>query len=83
MSLLTIKHVEKSGYESIQQAHSVSFTPAKLAHPDKVDPKDELIAFGCTGKGGAVDSDGVCRYGDGTVYVMNDAGSTVGKYHLN
>jgi hypothetical protein len=33
--------------------------------------------------GGAVDEHGVCRYGAGHVYVMNDAGSTVGKYSLS
>lgn len=83
MSLLTIKHVEKCGHESIQQARNVSFTPKALAHPDTMNPHDELIAFGCTGIGGPVDDHGVCRYGDGKVYVMNDAGATVGNYDLN
>ena len=83
MSLLTIKHVEKNGHESVQQCHSVSFTPKEAAHPDTNEPRDELVAFGCTGIGGAVDEHGVCHYGSGTVYVMNDAGATVGKYILN
>lgn len=74
MSMLTIKHVEKSGHESIQQAHNVSFDPGDQAQ------ETTLFAYGCTAKGGAVDDDGVCRYGTGVVYVMNDAGATVGKY---
>jgi hypothetical protein len=83
MSLLTIKHIEKSGHQSLQQAHCVSFTPRGAAHPDDKNPRDEFIAFGCTATGGAVDEHGVCRYGAGTVYVMNDAGATVAKYHLD
>ena len=80
MSLLTIKHVEKDGHESIQQAHSVSFVPHDEESKVK---KSRLDAFGCTGQGGAVDDDGCCSYSSGIVYVMNDAGSTVGKYDLN
>lgn len=76
MSLLTIKHVEKSGHESIQQAHNVCFNPGD----GKVITSVE--AFGCTGRGGAVDADGHCSYVDGKVYVMNDAGATVGNYDL-
>lgn len=83
MSMLTIRHVEKSGHESIQQANNVSFTPKKASHPEDRDPRDELIAFGCTGIGGAVDEFGVCRYGSGKVYVMNDAGATVGNYSFD
>lgn len=77
MSLLTLKHVEKDGHEGLQQAHSVSFNPG-----DK-DKETSLEAFGCTGIGGAVDQDGYCKYASGTVYVMNDAGSTVGVYRLD
>lgn len=81
--MLTLKHIETSGHESIQQARSVDFTPARASHPDDTSPHDQLIAFGCTAIGGAVDADGVCRYGDGIVYVMNDHGSTVAQYYLN
>lgn len=81
MSLLTIKHIERNGYESMQQAHSVSFHPNGVESDDEKKPA--LIAYGCTAKDGAVDEHGVCRYGNGTVYVMNDAGSTVGRYSLS
>lgn len=83
MSLLTIKHVEKDGHESIQQAHSVSFYPARETEGGKPNDEAHLEVFGCTEIGGAVDEHGHCRYGSGVVYVMNDAGSTVGKYELN
>lgn len=72
MSLLTLKHIDIDGYEHIQMAHSVAYLP----------DKEELDAFGCTQIGGAVDQHGYCRYGTGTVYVMNDSGSTVGRYYL-
>lgn len=82
MSLLTIKHVEKSGHESIQQAHSISYHPKGV---DGREPKDKpcLEAFGCTGIGGPVDEHGWCCYANGIVYIMNDSGSTVGKYDLD
>lgn len=83
MSLLTVKHIEASGYENIQQAHSVSFYPKKVSMEGTENPRDEFIAFGCTAVGGATDEHGVCRYGSGRVYVMNDAGSTIAKYDLN
>lgn len=76
MSMLTIKHVENGGREGIQQAHAVAFRPAKDDAPAI------LEAWGCTAIGGAVDEDGYCKYGDGRVYVMNDAGATVGNYNL-
>lgn len=79
MSMLTIKHVEKSGFESIQMAHSVWTEDDQNA-----DAKRQiLVASGCTALGGATGADGICRYGSGTVYVMNDAGATVGKYHFD
>jgi hypothetical protein len=80
MSLLTIKHVGRSGREGIQQAHSVSFRPFK--REEGADIPAILEAWGCTGIGGPVDANGYCKYGDGHVYVMNDAGSTVGSYAL-
>jgi hypothetical protein len=81
LSLLTIKHIETGGYESMQQAHSVSFHPNGIDGDEVKTPT--LIAYGCTAKGGATDEHGVCRYGTGDVFVMNDAGSTVGKYRLS
>lgn len=82
MSMLTIKHVEASGYESIRQAHSVSYKPKGYAPGgDTPTGNAKLEVFGCTGDGGPV-SDGWCCYADGKVYVMNDAGSTVGVYDL-
>lgn len=77
MSMLTIKHVEKNGREYLQQAHEISF------HPGGTNEETRVEAFGCTGIGGAVDADGHCKYADGIVYVMNDAGATVAKYVLD
>lgn len=81
MSMLTIKHVEDGGHESIRMAHTVSFNP-KGKEVDNGASTPTLEAYGCTGDGGAV-VDGYCCYGSGKVYVMNDAGSTVGNYDLN
>ena len=80
MSMLTIKHIEKGGHESIRMAHSVSFKPDGIEGVNAGRPV--LEAFGCTGDGGPV-SNGWCCYGDGKVFVMNDAGSTVGNYDLD
>lgn len=77
MSMLTIKHVEACGRESVLQAHSISFVPKGA------DDKGQRVeAFGCTGDGGPV-TGGWCSYGNGKVYVMNDAGATVGNYDLD
>jgi hypothetical protein len=78
--MLTIKHIEKSGHESIQMARSVSYNPNGMEGHEPRTPT--LEAHGCTGDGGAV-SNGWCCYGDGKVYVMNDAGRTVGNYDLD
>lgn len=78
MSLLTLKHVENCGHESIQLAHSVSFTPQTMKNADRGVTASKLDAFGCT-MGGA---GGHCCYSSGIVYVMNANGSTVAKYVL-
>lgn len=78
--MLTLKHVEKSGHESIRMAQNVSYKPDGM---EGVEPRKPVLeAFGCTGDGGPV-SNGWCCFGDGIVYVMNDHGSTVAKYDLN
>ena len=77
--MLTVKHIEKNGYESMTPAATVTFTSASIAHPGDPNAKDEVIAFGVP----MPVSDGCNRYGSGTVYVMNDHGSTVAKYHLD
>jgi hypothetical protein len=77
--MLTVKHVERSGHEGITSAASVHFTPAKLAHPDDASARDGVIAFGVP----MPVSDDCNRYAGGTVYVMNERGSTVAKYELD
>jgi hypothetical protein len=77
--MLTVKHIEKNGYESLTPAKVVTFTPAKSAHPDANNPHDEVIAFGVP----MPVSDGCNRYGNGMIYVMNEAGSTVARYNLD
>lgn len=72
--MLTVKHIEPSGHESIHPAVRVSFQP-RAQLEDKswaaqcvfIDtPKMETIALGSWG----------------AIYVMNDAGKTVAKYDL-
>lgn len=75
--MLTVKHVEKSGYESINLAEVVTFDPAVGSNNEW--PKGQVVAFGVK----QPMSDGYNRYGNGIVYVMNDQGSTVAKYNLD
>jgi hypothetical protein len=74
--MLTILHKEKSGHQSLQSAKSVSFNPGST------DTETSVDAFGCSGEGGAV-VNGYCRYGNGSIYVMNDTGATVAVYDLD
>ena len=76
--MLTIKHVERGGFECVTSAAVVEFIPAALAEPSDLTPHDEVIAFGVP----QPVSDGCNRYQDGTIYVMNDHGSTIATYHL-
>jgi len=84
--MLTIKHVEQD-HESIDTCESVSFFPAIYPPQDpqaQVRPTPTraatLTAFGGSCK---VSGEGHSTFGNGTVYVMNDAGKTVGKYDLD
>ena len=72
--MFTIKHIEKSGRESLETAESVSFEPAGEERR-----YDSVVALGGTCK---VSGD-YNRYASGKVYVMNDAGKTVSAYDLS
>lgn len=83
--MLTIKLVEynedgSSNFESIREAREVVVV--------RVGSSDgcgfTLHAHGCLPDGGGrVSASGVATYDRGTVYVMNETGSTVGKYVLS
>lgn len=75
--MLTVKHVERSGHESVTVAATVIFDPA--TGQDKEYPNGQVVAFGVP----MPVSDGCNRYSGGIIYVMNDHGSTVAKYDLN
>lgn len=71
--MLTVKHVENDGHESVMLVLSVSY-----------DPKgEELVGYGSPGPDEGARKDGVVRYASGRVYVMNENGKTVGVYNLN
>lgn len=74
--MLTVKHVEKSGHESVTPTTSIAFDPA--TGENKEYPRGQLLAFG-------IDTTvaGYNRYASGTVYVMNDNGSTVARYDFD
>lgn len=74
--MLTVKHIENDGHESITSAESVVFDPAVGQGNEW--PRGQVIAFGVP----QPTSDGCNRYGSGVVYIMNSTGSTVGKYDL-
>lgn len=78
---LTVKHVEE-GREGITQAISVEFEQrpeGSHVEGQKTPCYGELTAFGVPNSISGGTSN---RYASGTVYVMNEAGATVGKYRL-
>jgi len=71
--MLTLRHVEKNGYESVQQVASVSLEmPAE--HNEYHPTLNRHNENGQVLDGG---------YGDGKVYVMNENGKTVAVYDLD
>lgn len=70
--MLTLKHVEDDGHESMMEAISVSFDGKK----------GELTGYGSPGPDEGARKDGVVKYATGHVYVMNGQGKTVGVYSL-
>lgn len=80
---LTVKHVEANGYEGVIQATHVSFIPKELCHADDTNPRAEVIAYGVPALPGGAFQDGVGRFTNGMIYVMNEAGATVSKYDLD
>lgn len=70
--MLTIKHIEEDGHESVSTAREVSFTPG-----------EGLRAFGCPGPDEGGRAAGVENYANGRVYVMNESGQTVAVYNLD
>lgn len=80
--MFTVKHVERDGFEGIVQAMDVTFHPGRDCHGEDLGHIAEFVAFGVPGPNAGARLDGVVRYGTGTIYVMNEAGKTVGCYHL-
>jgi hypothetical protein len=78
--MLTLRHVEASGHESVRAAVEVGYQP-KNANGAAV-PK-ALFAYGCPGPDSGAQHGGVVEYGNGRVFVMNDAGETVALYDLD
>jgi len=69
--MLTILHVEPSGHESLVQAKRITIEPSVVG--DNVETR--FLHY-------ESESGAVITLGSGIVYVMNDAGKTVGKYKL-
>lgn len=69
--MFSVKRVLSSGHEDITQARRVSYQPAKANGTDV--PETVFVED---------DSGHTQGFVEGTVYVMNDAGSTVSKYSL-
>lgn len=84
--MLIIRHIERSGHESVTPCKQVVFDPA--VGRKKEWPKGQLLALGCDPKlggttGGPIDESGACRYGNGKVFVMSAEGRTVASYDLD
>lgn len=74
---LTVKHVEE-GHETICQAISIEYEQVSSGTPG-APSGPQVNAYGVpNGLDGTIN-----RYASGTIYVMNEAGSTVGKYVLS
>jgi hypothetical protein len=90
--MLTIKHVEYTGYEHVITAREVSFYPKGDGSYGLVDvgPNDErvqstcptVVAYGIPGPDEGAKVGGCVRYSQGNVFVMNEAGKTVSAYYL-
>jgi hypothetical protein len=71
--MLTVKHVDEDGTESIFEALSVAHDPDKCI----------FTGYGSPGPDEGARKDGVLRYESGRVYVTNENGKTVGIYILS
>lgn len=75
--MLTVKHVEKSGYESVFEAETVQFTPTMPSAPRGVS------IFGSPGLDEGARTGNHIQFSDGIVYVMNEGGKTIAVYNLS
>jgi len=81
--MLTIKHVEDQ-CETLMQVHQIAYWPHGKEGKESIRKNASMLeAFGCTiNDDGGATKDGYTCFDTGTVYVMNDTGSTVGVYRL-
>ncbi len=80
--MLIVKHAEHSAHENVMPCRSVGYEPPSSELGNEW-PSGRVVAYGCDPKlGGAVDADGVCRFGSGRVFVMSVEGRTVANYDL-
>lgn len=79
--MFTIKHLSPHGNESLYEAREVIFLPAPPS-PGYSQPAGTSTVSLSNFQFKPADSNAFEELSDGTVYVMNDAGSTVSKYDL-
>lgn len=72
--MLTVKHRCPNGHETIVTADSVVFDPGKATG------RSAVYLFGASPSPATIGAETAFR--DGSVYVMNDKGATVGTYRL-
>lgn len=78
--MLTVKHIEDSGHETLTPATRVTFTPSSCnMDGDTEHPHGDFRMFGVPDPHYI---DGSTRYTKGRIYVMNAAGKTVAHYDL-
>lgn len=76
--MLTVKHIERSGYESVISALSVSKYP-KATKEAACDSSGMVVAFGVING-----LNGNCtKFADGKIYIMNENGKTIANYDLD
>ena len=76
--MLTIKHITPMGNEAVHETEAVSYTPAAHVTGTRIGfgGSTGTLWYQSTVTGQSV------PISDGSVYVMNDSGSTVAKYDL-
>ena len=74
--MLTVKHIENDGNESIVQCEKVTFIPHEKEKPFGL---DQVVAWDTDRNV----KDGNHTYTSGRIFVMNDQGATVAKYELS
>lgn len=80
--MYTIKHVEATGHEHVFPCTHAGYQPDMMQPNSNVPVRAQVFAFGVPGPDEGAKINGCLTFDCGLVYVMNDSGKTVARYHL-